>query len=224
MSKQRSAGIAFILVFVFFAAFTALQSQRVALGNVDGDHPAESLYFLEEHPRIGVLIGLASIGIAISLAVGLLALWDSAYAAETALLPKLAFLFGAFGAAFFFLAGVMFANAPGTLAHMANMQREYGIAGYLAVQMAGTQGAAASAAFSLNLFASLLSVYNLRVPKFPKLLSVLGFAGLVNFALALVGPLHRALPDWMHLVYIFCFVLVQMWVLGLGIWTLRKPA
>ncbi len=221
MSKSKLVGAALLIYVVSFFTFFALEGQRSSLNNPDADNPRESMKFLASHTDIFTYTGFASLSMSVSLAIAFIGLEERFYIGKKTTLVKLGLLFGLFAALFFFGQGVLRIQAPGTLLHMGSLNPDWGISGYLAVQMAGTQGLGSSGGFALSLAAILLSIDNLQNIKFSRLLSVVGLAGIFTFLAAFFGPYLQEV-DFFYLLYVLSLAATQVWVLGLGIWAYRN--
>jgi hypothetical protein len=216
MKPSKIAGIALIVFFIAFAVMLTLEAQRP-----EGDNPVLNMAFIQEHHNIFTFTGQAFMVMAVALAVGLVGLWDGVYAGEKSLMVKVGFLFGLFAVAFLLLNGVL-RMTGGTLMFMAEMDPDFAISGYLALQIVGTQGLVAGSGLSLDIFVFMLSLHNWQAGKFPRLLSVLGVAGLVSSALGFVGQLLPPELEFLFVVYMLSLLLVNVWLLALGIWAVGK--
>jgi hypothetical protein len=218
----KTGGIAIILFGLLYLASFVLGSPVVGL--TDGDNPVTSLEFLKQHGDFYFLSGLTSALAAIALTVAVLSVADVMLQPATALLTRTTSTFGLFTAMFLFGHGVLRMNSPGTLGYMADLNRDWGLSAYLAVQMAGTQGLAAAGIFGFSVWAIGLSLEGWRSRKLPLALAVFGVVPALPWLMGLLGR-AGALPDSLWLLYISSIILgIPLWSVILGIFLLwRKP-
>lgn len=120
------------------------------LGFRDADNPAVMISFLRQHSDVFTLTGLVSVLMGLSLVVAVISIWEIAPKGSGTMVLRVGTVFGPFSAVYFFGQGVLRVQSPGTLLHMAGLDPDWGIAGYLAVQMAGTQGLGSAGGFALS--------------------------------------------------------------------------
>lgn len=222
-SIPRIGGGALVVFSLSSVALVVLEGQRSGLGFEDADHPGVMIRFLQQQLDIFTYTGIVNVVMAISLAVAALALWEIFSKEQFLFLLKLGTLAAFAASAFFFVNGVLRIQAPGTLLHMADLDVEWGRAGYVALQIVGTQGLASAGGFALALWEIALGIANLRSKVFWAGFSWLGIvAGTGMLFSAFFGPL---LPDvdLIYPVYIVSILSVLLiWCLFVGINLLSK--
>ena len=185
----RRAGVAGPISAVLFtvaglAAFLLESSARTA-GYDDGDNPAQSVAMFAVNPTPYSLSGLALTVAALALLMFVLAVSETLFRRVRPLYAAFVTGTGAIAAALLFLGGVIRLQAPGTVTHIAGLDREWGLSAYLAVQMSGTQGALSAAIFAFALWAVGVCVLAGRSRAVPVVVLVIG----VLPALVLLVPL-----------------------------------
>lgn len=218
----RVGGIALIVFAALYVANFLLASPLV--GVEDGDNPASSLAFIRQHAGIFFSSGVASVLTAIVLTTAVLSVSDLGLRPPSSLLVRVASAFGWFAAAYFFANGVLRMQSPGTLVHMADQNRAWGEAAYLAVQMAGTQGLASAGIFALSLWSVGVSLAGWRSGTFPVALALLGFVPALPWFMGFLVRLV-SLPDGAWLLYIGSMVVgIPLWGVVLGVFLVRRSA
>lgn len=173
-------------------------------GGTDGDNPAESLIYLQEHGRMYFLSGMCLVLAAVLLLAAATGIpWRSPF--TTAL--------GTVAAAMFLLIGALRMSTPGPVGYIADLDQAWGESAYLAVQMTGTQAALTSGIVAVGLWAAVTSISAWSRRALPRLICVLGTVGLlyplgsiiVNLTgweagsgvwLTMVGAVFLGLPVW----------------------------
>jgi hypothetical protein len=222
-SVAKIGGGALVVFCLAAVALVVLDGQRSGLGFEDADNPRVMIWFLQQRLDLFTYTGIVNVVMGISLAVAALALWDALTKEHSSMLLRLGTLAAFAGSAFFFVNGVLRIQAPGTLLHMADMDSDWGISGYVALQIVGTQGLASAGGFSLAIWEVSIGIVNFSSRIFWvgfSWLGILAGAGMLFFAF--VGPL---LPDsgLIYPVYVvsILFVLI-VWCLLVGINLLSK--
>ena len=132
--------------------------------------------------------------------------------------------FGLFAAAFFFGNGVIHIQAPGTLTYIESLNYEWGIAAYLAVQMAGTQGFGSAGIFALSIWVIGLSLVGWRSRSLPRPLALLGIMPALPWLMGFLARLEL-LPEGLWLLYIGSIILaIPLWSVVLGVFLLRSKS
>lgn len=222
MKRPLAPGIALIVCALAFAAVSALE---LAPGDArgDGDNPADSLEYLAQFGLFYSYSGFALVvgGVALVVAVvgirHLMGRQSLAFAAASTI--------GMLGGGFLIVAGVMRMQANGTVPHIANLNRSWGEAAYLAVQMAGTQGLLSAGMLALAAwlvaFGLVLWRRGVRVPALAAVLPTL-------VLLILLGDLalpFLVAPDGLFVFYILAIVAgVPICSLVFGLTLLRDRA
>jgi len=192
----------------------------------DGDNPAHSLALFAVNPTPYSLSGLALAVSALALLMLVLATAESVLAVVRPLYARFVTGVGLISAALLFLGGVIRLQAPGTVTHIASLDREWGIAAYLAVQMSGTQGALSAAIFAFALWSVGLCLVAARPRALPVPVLLLGLLPALVLALplfALVGRLiGQDTSTALYPVYLVAiFGGIPLFTLGLGAVLLR---
>ena len=210
-------GGALVVFSLSSVALIALDNLRSGLGFEDADNPALSIRFLQQRLDIFTYTGIINVVMGVSLALAAIALWEI-FSKEQSLLLKSGTLAGFAASAFFFVNGVLRIQAPGTLLHMAGFDAGWGIAGYLALQIVGTQGLASAGGFAFAIWVICIGIVNFRSRVFWVGFSWLGIlAGTGMLFSAFFGPL---LPNsgFIYPVYIASILSVLIvWSLAVGI-------
>lgn len=185
----RRAGLAGPLSAVLFTvagpiAFLLETTARTA-GFDDGDNPAQSVAMFAVNPTSYSLSGLALTAAALALLMLVLAVSETLFRRVRPLYAACVTGTGVIAAGTLFLGGVIRLQAPGTVTHIAGLDREWGLSAYLAVQMSGTQGALSAAIFAFALWAVGVCVLAGRSRAVPVVVLVVG----VLPALVLLVPL-----------------------------------
>ena len=136
----KIAGLALILFVICFFVNFALESVRENLGYPDADNPGVMMSYLNNRIDLFTLSGILNVLMSIFLSITVFLIHETLGKNESAVIIRFGSLFALFAAIYFFANGVLRVQAPGTLLHMGNLNTEWGEGGYLAVQMAGTQG------------------------------------------------------------------------------------
>lgn len=190
----------------------------------DGDNPAQSVALFAVNPTPYSLSGLALAVAALALLVLVLAVREAVLRRVRPLYATFVTALGLISAAFLFLAGVIRLQAPGTVTHITSLDREWGLAAYLAVQMSGTQGALSAAIFACALWVvGLCLLAGRALPVTVRVLGALPALALLLPLMALLGRLAR-LPalDALYPAYLVAiFVGLPMFMLALGVTLLR---
>ena len=162
-----------------------LETTARSAGFDDGDNPAQSVALFAVNPTPYALSGLTLAIAALALLMLVLAVHESVFARVRPLYARFVTGIGLISAVLFFLGGVIRLQAPGTVTYITSLDREWGLAAYLAVQMSGTQGALSAAIFAFALWAVGMCVAAARPRALPLPVLMLGLVP----ALVLLTPL-----------------------------------
>lgn len=231
--REQRAGLAGTIGAVLFvlagAAGFVLETTARTEGMDDGDNPAESLALFAVNPNAYSLSGLALSTSAIALLLLVLAVAETVLRSVRPLYARFVTGVGLISVVLFFLAGVIRLQAPGTVTHIASLDRDWGLAAYLAVQMSGTQGALSAAIFACALWSTGLCVASARPRSLPVAVLVLGVLPALVVLLplgALVGRLAgQSIADLVYPVYLVAIVVgLPLFLLALGaaLWRMRR--
>ncbi|MBX0300169.1 hypothetical protein K2F54_09295 [Cryobacterium sp. 1639] len=232
--REQRAGLAGVIGAVLFvlagAAGFVLETTARTEGMDDGDNPAEGLALFAVNPSAYSLSGLALSTSAIALLLLLvLTVAETALRSARPLYARFVTGLGLISVVLFFLAGVIRLQAPGTVTHIASLDRDWGLAAYLAVQMSGTQGALSAAIFACALWSTGLCVASARPRSLPVAVLVLGVLPALVVLLplgALVGRLAgQSIADLVYPVYLVAIVVglpLFMLALGAALWRMRR--
>ena len=143
----RHARAAGVLLLVAAVALPLASVLEFAPGEIrgDGDNPADSLEYLRVASRFYGYSGAAFIVGGGALATGVIGTTMVVRRGRLSLTYASASSFGVIAGAFLVLTGMMRLQATGTVPHIAQLDTSWGESAYLAVQMAGTQGALSAA-------------------------------------------------------------------------------
>jgi hypothetical protein len=220
-NPARIGGVSLILfVLCFFASF-ALEGVRESLGFPDADNPEVMMRFLNERIDIFTYSGILYVSMGVLLTFAALSVWETVGLEVRPLIFKFGTLFAVFAAAYFFVNGILRIQSPGTLLHMDNLNHDWGLAGYLAVQMVGTQGFGSAGGFAVGIWVFSLSMFNFRAKFFWKGLSWLGLAAIVPLFIGFFAPVLPS-TDMLYFVYILGLLTIFVWCLLFGISLLLK--
>src|SRR3954452_24158938 len=149
MTSTRWGAVA-LVAFSVVALVGFVIEATPAFSGYDGDNPADMLRYLELQPLTYPIAGIVILVSAVLLATGVFATDDALPEGRhsTALVARVAVALGMLAAAFSVLHAVTrFSGGP--ILYMAALQKEWGEAAYLAVQMVGPHGAAQGAVLAL---------------------------------------------------------------------------
>jgi len=217
---------AIVFVAAGIAGFLAESSARTS-GFDDADNPAESLALFAVNPTAYSVSGLAlSVG-ALGLLVLVFAVSETVLVDVRPLYGRCVTAFGTIAAGLFFLGGVIRLQAPGTVSYIAALDRDWGLAAYLAVQMSGTQGALSAAIYAVAIWAVSLCAVAARAGRLPVPVLVLGglpaLVLLVPLAALFARLIGQASLDVLFPVYLLAvFGGIPLFTLGLGVVLWRR--
>lgn len=129
---------------------------------------------------------------------------------------------GIFSAAFLFIHGVVRLSVE-PLLYIDSLDRDWGEAAYLVVQVVGVHGFAQAGVFALCLWAIGISLIGLRTRALPVAVCLLGAIPVIR-VLGLLGPLGVLpddMPDVLWIVFMVSIPGVMLWCLVLGLVLLR---
>jgi hypothetical protein len=223
-SASKAGAFSMIAFALLGIAWFASELAPQVLGFENTDDPAVSLRFLRDHQEIYAQAGIVLILMGITMTVGMFTLWDLLSPRADSLALRSTSAIGLFSAAFFLMHGVLRLSV-GPLLYIDGLDRDWGEAGYLVLQMVGVHGFAQGAVFTLCTWAIGISLIGVRTRAIPLAVCVLGVIPAVRL-LGLLGPLD-ALPDELGFLWIFFMASipgVMVWCLLLGVALLRGGA
>lgn len=191
------------------------------LGFQDTDDPSVSLRFLREHRDVYVLAGLLLVVMAIALVASVVAVMDVLASRADALGLRVVAVLGVFAAACFLMYGVLRLGA-GPLLYIDSLDRDWGEAAYLVVQIVGIHGVAQAAILTLCLWAVGVGVLGYRSRSLPTALCAWAVIPAVRL-FGILGPLGL-LPDTGGVAWIVFMLSIpgtMLWCLALGVVLLR---
>lgn len=221
----RRGGLAGTISAVLFtvagAAGFVLETTARTEGYDDGDNPAQSVAMFAVNPNSYSLSGLALATAAIALLMLVLAVAESVLASVRPLSARFVTGLGLIAAAMLFLGGVIRLQAPGTVTHIASLDRDWGLAAYLAVQMSGTQGALSAAIFAFGLWTVALCATTAKPRALPLPVLILGLLPALTLALPLAALVGRVFgqdtSDALYPLYLLAiFAGIPLFALALG--------
>jgi hypothetical protein len=227
------AGLAGPLSAVLFTAAGAagfvLETTARSAGFDDGDNPAQSVALFAVNPTPYSLSGLTLAVAAVALLMLVLAVHESVLAAVRPLYARFVTGIGLISAVLLFLGGVIRLQAPGTVTHIAGLDREWGLAAYLAVQMSGTQGALSAAIFAFALWAVGVCVAAARPHTLPLPVLLVGLLPALVLVIPLIALAGRVIgqdtSDVLYPIYLIAiFVGIPLFSLAVGwvLWRRRR--
>lgn len=212
MRERRTAAAGLILVALAIPAAFLFEVLTRPEGT-DGDNPAESLVYLQEHGTAYALSGFCFL----VAAFGLIA----AATSFPARVPFTAAL-GSVGGGLWVFTGALRLSSPGPIGHIEEMRASWGESAYLVVQMAGTQAGLLGGAMCFIVWMTLTSALSWRRCCLPRWLAGLGLAPIAVLVLAVLGPAGVELPDFAWFVYVAVLVVaIPLWLLGGAVAILR---
>lgn len=220
---SKIGGSAMVLISLSFIALIALENKKTLLGFEDSDNLNLMIRFLQEHLDIFTYSGIINLVVGILLAFSALAIWEIYSENTSSLILKFGTLFAFFASAYFFSNGVLRTQAPGTILHMDNLTHDWGLAGYGAVQVIGTQGLAWAGRLALGIWEICISIVNFRTKVFWVGFSWLGLiapSGLL-FSAVFAPLLPNAEFIWPLYLLSLISVLI-LWLLLVGINLISK--
>lgn len=144
-----ATALAWIIGGAALFAATVLEFSQGADLRGDGDNPADSLVYLAAAGRSYLWSGaMVALGGA-ALVVGAVGRMRARSSQPESMLSHVSLVFAIAGSTLLIGAGVLRMQATGTVPHIASLDRDWGEAAYLAVQMAGTQGLLSAGTFIL---------------------------------------------------------------------------
>lgn len=180
----------------------------------DGDDPAQSLVYLQEHGTAYALSGACFVLAALGL-----------IAAATSMPVRVPFTaaLGSVAGGLWVFTGALRLSSPGPIGHIEGMREEWGESAYLVVQMAGTQAGLLGGATCLIIWITVTSALAWRRGGMPRWLAAVGIAPVVLLVTAVLGPAGVELPDFVWFGYVAVLVLgVPLWLLGNAVAMLRS--
>jgi hypothetical protein len=211
VARRGYAGLGLVLVALALPAAFVLEVATRPEGT-DGDNPADSLVYLQEHGTAYALSGVCLVLAALGL-----------IRAATAVPWRTPFLtaVGSVAGGLWVFAGALRISSPGPIDHISGYDEGWGEAAYLVVQMAGTQGALLGGVMLIELWIVSGCLVAWRPRALPRALCALGLVALlypVGTALSILGA---DVEDAWWFVGIASLVLgLPGWCLATGGWLL----
>lgn len=223
---SRAGGLALIVFAIAGVAWFALELVQPNAGYPDTDSPAESLAFLRLRPEVYAQAGIALLVMAATLATGVLATRSSLAQRADGLGLRLATAAGLLAAVCAFLHGVLRMSVQ-PLLHIDGLQRSWGEAAYLAIQMLGIHVFAQGALLALSAWAVMIALLGARTRSLPLALCALGVVPGLRLV-GLAGPFVPLDDDaagivWMAWMASIPATLVWTGLLGVALLRRRHP-
>jgi hypothetical protein len=194
----------------------ALQIGAQSAGFQDTDDPAVQLAYLREHSENYIQQGLAQFALALALTILAFVVYDRLSGRVGAVTLRSLSAFGLFGAACFFLFGVMrFSVKP--LLYIDGLDHGWGEAAYLVSQIAGVHGFAQAGIVASCGYAVGIGVAGFRAGALPRWLAVLTVIPAFRLA-GVLGPLGL-MPDGLWIFFMLSIPGAFIWfgLLGLAV-------
>lgn len=212
MRERRTAAAGVVLVALAIPGAFLLEVLTRPAGT-DGDDPAASLVYLEEHGTAYALSGVCFV----MAALGLIAAATS-FPGRTPFTAAL----GSVGGGLWVFTGALRLSSPGPIAHIEEMRASWGESAYLVVQMAGTQAGLLGGATCFVGWMTLTSALAWRARSLPRWLAGVGVAPVAVLVLAVLGPAGVELPSFLWFAYVAVLVVgLPLWLLGSAATLLR---
>jgi hypothetical protein len=208
---QVFAGVGLMAVGLFLPLAFGLEFATRPEGT-DGDNPADSLRYLQEHGTAYVLSGncllLAALGL---------------MRAATAVPWRTPFqtVVGSVAAGLWTFTGALRISSPGPIEHIRDYDQDWGEAAYLVVQMAGTQGGLLSGVMLAGFWIVTGCLLAWRSRALPRPLCALGMVALVYPLVFVLGQMFESANEGLWILGIGSLVLgLPAWFLASGVWAI----
>lgn len=220
MASRPVGALAPIVAGLAGVAWFWLELTPPRLGFDDTDSPEVSLRFLHAHPEVYGQAGAALLVLAAMLVVATFVVADALVERPASIAVRSLTSIGLIAAACFFLHGVLrFSVQP--ILYIDSLDRDWGEAAFLAVQMAGIHGFAQAGTFALCLWVVGISILGVRAKVVPLTLGLIAAIPAFRIVGLLVGP-FATLPDVLWIVGIAAIPVVMLWCVLLGVVLLRR--
>jgi hypothetical protein len=220
---SRAGAIAVVVASLAGFAWTALELMQPALGFNDTDSPAVTLAFLATHADVWAKAALVLLLFGTTLVVSTSAVAEVLAPRSSPLAVKSISAAGFLAAACFFLFGVL-RGVSGPLQYVEGLDRAWGEAAFLVVQVAGVHGFAQAGLLAFCLWAVGVSVVGFRSGALPRVVCLLGLIPGLRVAVLLFGSggAIEGLPDVLWIVAMLVIPATFLWSLVLGLVLLRR--
>ncbi len=208
---QVFAGVGLMSVGLFLPLAFGLEFATRPEGT-DGDNPADSLRYLQEHGTAYVLSGCCLLLAALGL-----------MRAATAVPWRTPFLtvVGSVAAGLWAFTGALRISSPGPIDHIRGYDQDWGEAAYLVVQMAGTQGGLLSGVMLALFWIITGCLLAWRSRTLPRPLCVLGMVALIYPLVFVMGQIFESANEGLWILGISSLVLgLPAWFLSSGVWAI----
>ena len=208
---QVFAGVGLMSVGLFLPLAFVLEAATRPEGT-DGDNPADSLIYLQEHGTAYVLSGCCLLLAALGL-----------MRAATAVPWRTPFLtvVGSVAAGLWAFTGALRISSPGPIDHIRGYDQDWGEAAYLVVQMAGTQGGLLSGVMLALFWIITGCLLAWRSRTLPRPLCVLGMVALIYPLVFVMGQIFESANEGLWILGISSLVLgLPAWFLSSGVWAI----
>ncbi len=218
MKVSRTAGWTTIAYALLVLAWMGLEGYAPASGYEDTDNPAVMLDFIREHPDVYRFAGSALLAAAVVLTFAVLAVAArmKAFGVDTLLL-RVTTVFGLFAAAMFMVLGAMRSAMGGTLIHIDGLSTDWSEAGYLSIQLVGTQSLGAAGIMAVSGWAVGLSLAGLSSRALPVWLCLLGVVPAFRILVWLLAPLFPTDSSVPWILGMLSIPGTTVWFLLLGV-------
>jgi hypothetical protein len=211
VSTRVFAGVGLVSVGLFLPLSFGLEVATRPEGT-DGDNPADSLLYLQEHGTAYALSGCCLLLAALGLMRAATAVpWRTPF--QTVV--------GSVAAGLWAFTGALRISSPGPIDHIRGYDQDWGEAAYLVVQMAGTQGGLLSGVVLTEFWIVTGCLLAWRSRALPRPLCALGLVALFYPLLFVLGLVLKGIEEGLWILGIGSLVLgLPAWFLSSGVWAI----
>lgn len=208
---QVFAGVGLVSVGLFLPLSFGLEAATRPEGT-DGDNPADSLLYLQEHGTAYAMSGCCLLLAALGLMRAATAVpWRTPF--QTVV--------GSVAAGLWAFTGALRISSPGPIDHIRGYDQDWGEAAYLVVQMAGTQGGLLSGVVLTEFWIVTGCLLAWRSRALPRPLCALGMVALLYPLLFVLGLALNGIEEGLWILGVGSLVLgLPAWFLSSGVWAI----
>lgn len=218
MKTSTTAGWTTIAFAVLGLAWIAAEAYPPARGYMDTDNPSVMLDFIRAHPASYRIAGSLLLVTAVTLVFAVLAVAARmrSFAVDTLML-RATTAFGLLAAGMFLILGAMRDAMGGTLLHIDGLSTAWSEAGYVSIQLVGTQSLGAAGIMAMSGWAVGLSIVGLTSKALPTWLCLLGVIPAFRILGWIVAPLVPADSSVLWILGMLAIPGTTLWFLLLGV-------